>query len=241
MEDLLKIKEAELAQLTEVKNALRGQVKKFREENNSLKEKVEKLEKEPKIPSYPDLSSELKEQEEKNISLSEENESLKEKVEELEKVPLSPEKLMEQLKKGMFNLGKQNASIESKIDNFLEKVEKGNKGNVNGKFKRKKPVSDLQEKHVVSEPKKIVTRKPSDILKKKLEKEIPKKKISTKVEKGTIKSISYPDDGVLKCPHCGEQNYQEQQNKKKIISYAPIKKYAKKYYCKICRMEWQYN
>ena len=194
MEDLLKIKEAELAQLTEVKNALRGQVKKFREENNSLKEKVEKLEKEPKIPSYPDLSSELKEQEEKNISLSEENESLKEKVEELEKVPLSPEKLMEQLKKGMFNLGKQNASIESKIDSILEQRENGYKGNINGGFEKKNLVSDLQKKSVVSEPKKIVTRKPSDILKKKLEKEIPKKKISTKVEKGTIKSISYPDD-----------------------------------------------
>jgi len=32
MEDLLKIKEAELAQLSQVKDALRAQVKKFREE-----------------------------------------------------------------------------------------------------------------------------------------------------------------------------------------------------------------
>ncbi len=241
MEDLLNIKEAELAQLTEVKNALRGQVKKFREEISSLKEKVEKLEKEPKIPTYPDLSSELKEQEEKNKNLSEENESLKEKVEELKKEPLSPEKLMEQLKKGMFNLGKQNASIESKIDNILEQVDKGYTGNSKVEFKKEKTQLDLQKRPVVSEPKKITTRKPSDILKKKPVGEISQKKIPVKMELGTIKSISYPDDGVLKCPHCGEQNFQEQQNKKKIISYAPIKKFAKKYYCKICRGEWDYN
>ena len=241
MEDLLKIKEAELAQLTEVKNVLRGQVKKFREEIKVLNEKVEKLEKEPKIPPYPDLSNEFKEQEEKNKSLSEEIESLKEKIEELKKEPLSPEKLMEQLKKGMFNLGKQNASIESKIDSILKQVEKGYNGNSKVEIKKEKVQSSFQEKSVVSEPKKIKTRKPSDILKKKPAEEIPQKKIPAKVEIGTIKSISYPDDGVLKCPHCGEQNFQEQQNKKKIISYAPIKKFAKKYYCKICRGEWDYN
>ena len=241
MEDLLKIKEAELAQLTEVKNVLRGQVKKFRDEIKSLNEKVEKLEKEPKIPTYPDLSSELKEQEEKNKNLSEENESLKEKVEELEKEPLSSEKLMEQLKKGMFKLGQQNASIESKIDSILEQEEKGNKGNSKVEFKKERNQSDLQKRPVVSEPKKITTRKPSDLLKKRPVEEIPQKKIPAKVEIGKIKSVSYPDDGVLKCPHCGEQNFQEQQNKKKIISYAPIKKFAKKYYCKICRGEWCYN
>jgi len=241
MEDLLKIQEAELAQLTEVKNALRGQVKKFRDEIKVLNEKVEKLEKEPKIPPYPDLSSELKEQEEKNKNLSEEIESLKEKVEELKKEPLSPEKLMEQLKKGMFNLGKQNVSIESKIDTILKQVEKGYTGNSEVELKKEKKKSDLQEKPVVSEPKKIITRKPSDILKKKPVEEIQQKKIPAQVEIGKIKSIQYPEDGVIKCPHCGEQNFQEQQNKKKIISYAPIKKYAKKYYCKICRHEWQFE
>ncbi len=233
MEDLLKIKEAEVAQLTQVKNVLRAQVKKFREEINSLNDKVEKLENEPKIPPYPDLSDELKEQEEKNKKLMEEIESLK-------KEPLSPEKLMEQLKKGMLNLGRQNASIDSKINIILEQLEKGYKDNSKVEFGKKEITSNLPKKSIVSEPEKIITRKPSDILKKKPDEEILQKKIPAKVALGIIKSISYPDDGVLKCPHCGEQNFQEQQNKKKIISYAPIKKFAKKYYCKICRGEWDY-
>ncbi|MHA1475508.1 MAG: hypothetical protein ACTSRX_08260 [Promethearchaeota archaeon] len=241
MEDLLKIKEAELAQLTQVKDALRAQVKKFREEINSFKQKVEKLENEPKIPSYPDLSDELKKQEEKHKILLEENESLKETIEELKKEPLSPEKLMEQLKKGMFSLGKQNASIESKIDSILEQGEKEFKGNSKVEVEKEEKTWVLQKKPADSEPEKIISRKPSDILKKKPEEEIPQKKIPAKVEIGTIKSIQYPEDGVIKCPHCGEQSFQEQQNKKKIISYAPIKKFAKKYYCKICRGEWDFS
>ncbi len=240
MEDLLKIKEAELAQLTQVKDALRGQVKKFRKEINSLNEKVEKLENEPKIPSYPDLSDELKKQEEKHEKLLEENELLKKEIEELMKEPLSPEKLMEQLKKGMFNLGQQNTSIESKIDKFLEQVEKGYEGNNQTEVEKKEKTWILQKKSADSEPEKIITRKPSDVLKKKPDEEILQKKIPAKVELGTIKSIQYPEDGTIKCPHCGEQQYAEQQNKKKIISYAPIKKFAKKYYCKICRGEWDY-
>ena len=241
MEDLLKIKEAELAQLTQVKDALRDQVKKFRNEIKTLNEKIEKLENEPKIPTYPDLSNELKEQKEIHKKLSEENESLKEKIEELRKVPLSPEILMEQLKKGMFSLGQQNASIESKIDRFLEQVGKDYNGNSQAKFEKEEKISDLQEKPEISEPEKVIARKPSDILKKKPIEENSQKNIHTEVELGIIKSILYPEDGVLKCPHCGEQNFAEQQNKNKIISYAPIKKYAKKYYCKICRGEWDYN
>ncbi|MHA1648298.1 MAG: hypothetical protein ACTSVL_12075 [Promethearchaeota archaeon] len=234
MEDLLKIKEAELAQLSQVKDALRAQVKKFREEINSLNKKIEELENEPKIPPYPDLSNKLRYQEKKNKQLLEEIESFK-------KEPLSPEILMEQLKKGMFTLGKQNASIESKIDSFLEQVEKGYQGKSKVEVEKKEKTWVLQKKPDDSEPEKVISRKPSDILKKKPEEEIPQKKIPAKVELGTIKSIQYPEDGVIKCPHCGEQSFQEQPNKKKIISYAPIKKYAKKYYCKICRMEWQYN
>jgi len=183
----------------------------------------------------------LKKQEEKHKKLLEENETLKGEIEELKKEPLSPEKLMEQLKKGMFTLGKQNASIESKIDSILEHVEKGYQTKPKAEFEKKENFSSRPQKSFVSEPEKTISRKPSDILKKKPEEEIPKKKFPSKVELGTIKSLSYPEDGVIKCPHCGEQSFQEQPNKKKIISYAPIKKFAKKYYCKICRGEWDYN
>ncbi|QEE17073.1 hypothetical protein DSAG12_02905 [Promethearchaeum syntrophicum] len=241
MEDLIKIKETELAQLTQVKDALRDQVKKFMSEITVLKEKIEKLEKEPKIPTYPDLSDELREQKERYKKSLEENESLKNKIEELTKKPLSPEKLMEQLKKGMFNLGQQNASIESKIEIILGKLGKDYSGTPKAELEKKEKFPDRPRKSFVSEPEKIIPRKPSDILEKRPVEKISQKKIPDKVEHGTIKSIPYPEDGVLKCPHCGEQHFQEQQNKNKIISYAPIKKYAKKYYCKNCRGEWDYN
>ena len=166
---------------------------------------------------------------------------MKEEIEELKKEPLSPEKLMEQLKKGMFNLGQQNASIESKIDSLLGKVGKGYNGSSHAGYEKKEKFPDRTGKSFVSEPEEIKPRKPSDnLVKKSVEKPL-QKKIPTKVEHGAIKSISYPEDGVIKCPHCGEQHFQEQENKSKIISYAPIKKYAKKYYCKNCRGEWDYH
>ncbi len=56
-----------------------------------------------------------------------------------------------------------------------------------------------------------------------------------------IKTIKYPKDGALKCPHCKAQNFQEMVNKAKIISFTPVKKYGKKYYCKKCRGEWDYK
>jgi cell division protein FtsB len=56
-----------------------------------------------------------------------------------------------------------------------------------------------------------------------------------------LQTIQYPADGVVKCPNCGEQNFQEMENKAKIISFVPTKKYGRKYYCKLCRAEWDYE
>ncbi|MHA1776764.1 MAG: hypothetical protein ACTSWC_08305 [Promethearchaeota archaeon] len=55
-----------------------------------------------------------------------------------------------------------------------------------------------------------------------------------------VPTIPYPDDGLIKCPKCGGNKIQEMENKKKIVMYNP-RKYGKKYYCRECRAEWDYE
>ncbi|MHA1340614.1 MAG: hypothetical protein ACTSRZ_10685 [Promethearchaeota archaeon] len=77
--------------------------------------------------------------------------------------------------------------------------------------------------------------------------EAPKIKQQPKIEKkeekteGGILWVDYPKDGVIKCPKCGKQNYQEMENKAQILSYIPKPKYGRKYYCKSCRIEWAFK
>lgn len=55
-----------------------------------------------------------------------------------------------------------------------------------------------------------------------------------------VPTIPYPADGLIKCPKCGGNKIQEMENKKKIVMFNP-RKYGKKYYCKECRAEWDYE
>lgn len=273
MEDLLKAKDEELTLLKKVKNALREQVIKLKDNNKKLKEKLKEIEQ--KEPPYPDLSkdledakSKIKETKEYLLRKQKDLEKLREKfnnidnekaeleaeLEELKKEPLSPEKLMEQLKTGMFKLGKQNFSIETKIDSILEKFENTGKSSLQKGISKKYTSPGLSQSNVsksspLVKEKPFKARKPSDILKsapEKVEKKVEKKKQDLKskhtpIPNDGIITIIYPEDGAIKCPNCGEQHFQEIDNKKKIIAYAPIKKYAKKYYCKACRSEWDYK
>lgn len=78
-------------------------------------------------------------------------------------------------------------------------------------------------------------RKSLDLMNKDLEKpEAP-------VRKSNIFTIPQPKDGVYRCPKCGSQSYQETENHDKILSFSPRKIYAKMYYCKKCRTEWEYG
>ncbi|MCF2140259.1 MAG: hypothetical protein K9W44_09425 [Candidatus Lokiarchaeota archaeon] len=63
---------------------------------------------------------------------------------------------------------------------------------------------------------------------------------SAKMGKYGVPTIPYPENGFIKCPKCGGNNFQEMENKKKIVMYNP-RKYGKKYYCKDCRTEWDYE
>lgn len=51
----------------------------------------------------------------------------------------------------------------------------------------------------------------------------------------------YPDDGVVKCPKCGKQEYKEMENREVVVAYAPVRKYGRKFLCKNCREEWAYK
>ncbi|MHA1729337.1 MAG: hypothetical protein ACTSWY_11475 [Promethearchaeota archaeon] len=50
--------------------------------------------------------------------------------------------------------------------------------------------------------------------------------------------VPYPESGSIVCPKCGAQNWRKTDNKDKIISFGI---YAKKYYCKTCRCEWEFE
>jgi len=56
-----------------------------------------------------------------------------------------------------------------------------------------------------------------------------------------VRTVPYPADGILKCPNCNAQNFAEMENKAKIISFVPVKKYGKMRYCKNCRTQWDYD
>ena len=242
MEDLIKLKDEEIFKLGKLKDALKIQVQK-------LKEKLE----EPKAPAYPNLSpqlessqNDLEEANEKMRKMTVEMEKLQEKVSEFEKVPLTPEKLMEQLKKGMFTLGQQNFSIEKKMDQLLEKIEAGDFGSVkpSSASSYRSPGLTQSQHTPVSHTKEIKVRKPSDILHKRQDQATKKPLKPISVPGGDKKMITLPyiEAGqAIICPHCQEQDYGEQPDHSRILSYAPVKKYAKKYYCKSCRKEWRYE
>ncbi len=302
MEDLVKNKEQEIEKLTQVKEALRNQVTKIKSENKALKAELESL-KNSRIPSNKKDSDLIK----ANIRLKSENTTLKVKIDELNKEivileqikesnqskinklepssedkPLSTETLLKQLKNGMFSIGKQHVSIESKLDKILD--------NLSEQPISSQPVASaastgytspaysspgLSQSNYDATPKPSSlsanknARKPSDILKPantaNLSSDISKESKPVQVassgnpkqEKvnsakqsimqnkasgmgGDILTIPYPDDGAIKCPKCGKQEFAEQENKMKVLSYVPIKKYAKLYYCKACRSKWDY-
>ena len=290
MEELLKIKEEELAKLAKMKDTLRGHVLKQKKEIANLQTEIDSLKQESvssiqaeemekkseemknalseKIKTQETeltaLNATLKEEQQKNLGLQQKLDDIVQKGKE---EPLSPEKLMGQLKKGMFTLGQQNHSIESKIDalhdlisgSTLPPSSPSNFKNYASEYVS--PGFSQSQSNLHSVPKskpQVSSRKPSDILKSrpKEEEEVepstqeaspvnPQKKPSrlsaSQAPVHGIQTIEYPSDGAIKCPNCGKQEYGEQENRKKIIAYIPIKKYAKKYYCKACRSEWDYS
>ena len=50
--------------------------------------------------------------------------------------------------------------------------------------------------------------------------------------------LPYPADGVIRCPKCSKQDFQEMPDKSKRPQYGI---YPKIYYCKQCRTEWSFD
>ena len=75
--------------------------------------------------------------------------------------------------------------------------------------------------------------------KEKKEKLEPAKSIKTEpAASKKLLSIPYPIDGTIRCPKCKKIKWQEVENKSKMISRGV---YAKQYYCKTCRTEWEFT
>ncbi len=110
-----------------------------------------------------------------------------------------------------------------------------------------KPVSE--EKPAAPAPSR--PRRPSDILKGLGGDDAPKEDPAENGEAGPRATaegihsqkmmVDYPGDGVVKCPKCGLQEFNEMEDRSVVISYAPVKKYGRKFYCKKCRTEWAYK
>lgn len=335
IEKLLALKDEELTKVNKVKDMLKEQLMKTREENAALKEEIANLKTNTgaQTTSYPDLEAKIKSLEEKLSesdtqikNLSQQNKTLTSELENAKKGaeksssdekgsetesgqegPIPVEKLLNQVKNGMFKLGQQNFSIEQKIDTILEQLQNVNvptasvsampmhgtggialKGQSIASPSRvsqddaapiRKPsdlarVKDAKKEDNSNADEEVHVRKPSDRLRsikseseslkdqdapvrraglsapkvqlKEDQQDEPKKTEDTPVSKSggiskTIRTIKHPEDGIIKCPDCGAQSFQEMENHAKIISFAPVKKYGKKYYCKICRIEWDYD
>ena len=307
----LQQKEEELAKELKLKDVLIAEAKKAKIEVMEMKQQLLQAQEEVANAcksSYPDLEKKIKELEELNKELKADNEKLKASVTKLT-TEEDINKVMGQLKTGMFKLGEQNAETHQKIDALAELV--GKLGTFfgpgfgassppktsspqdhrespspssttpstpensapspeppaeEGGFRRRKPSEIMgatmesqkaEEKEKTKEEPAERGRRPSDLLKERgtpektahaepssreeKEKEKDKDKPPAPAEPKGIQTIPYPADGVIGCPKCGARTYQEMENRNKIIAFTPTKKYGKKYYCKKCHHEWDYQ
>ncbi|MBD3351578.1 MAG: hypothetical protein GF364_08830 [Candidatus Lokiarchaeota archaeon] len=213
-------KDSEIAQLNKVKDLLKQKLKETKLENAELKKKLEGK------GSAPSSAQGGQEQEELIKKLR-------------KQVKMQKEKILE-LKAKEKQVGEQSpttatgTSVDKKIDAINSKLEKGfndilNKlnqltgSNTSSSINNKKDSPKPQPKPEAPKP------------------EPKKEEGGGAIAAGKLLMIDYPKNGVIKCPHCGKQNYRETVNKAQIISYVPKPKYGKKYYCKVCRGEWAYK
>jgi chromosome segregation ATPase len=248
----LKAKTEELEKVSKERDELKAEIARLLTENETLR-KSPGLTKLPTMEKKADQKAEdLIAELEKSISKPDEL------LAELGRAPTKPtegtltvDQLLQQVKTGMFKLGQQNFSIEQKVDQLLERLESPGAAISLHKTPTSVKASPepTQEKssRTLSAPKVSLsadnTQESSSESESSLRK--PSEAIAKKAESAPsvhgIASIAYPADGVIVCPHCGEQNFAQIDNKAKIIAFAPVKKFAKKYYCKSCRSEWDYN
>lgn len=271
-EQLLEIKDQEIAQLSKIKNILQQKLV-------EASQKIKDLQIQFHITT--DLPTDGEETD--AIALQEKNRSVTSPVTDLEgEMEPEAEKTREgrKLVRSEFSL-----SLEEKIDQILHSV---NELLSKIKFASKLPppkTSPPESAGQTEETRHARAFKPSDILRRQQteatpmveeeegaqneeeeEVEEPSSKISKRQEpefeekgeklerKGQgeqepahvpadsgILTLDYPADGSIVCPKCGKQKFQELQDPSVVVSFAPVKKFGRKFSCKSCRTVWRYK
>ena len=116
----------------------------------------------------------------------------------------------------------------------MSKKKKAEKAVPTPHLQKPSEILEMKQMDMVKKPKelKFVDSKPS------LQITHPSKSIPKGVKTSKLLTVPYPKDSQIKCPKCSGIKIQEMENKAKVISFGV---YAKKYYCKTCRLEWEFE
>jgi septal ring factor EnvC (AmiA/AmiB activator) len=215
IEELTKAKSEQIEKLTKIKDVLRQKLEEAKNEISELKEKLDEAKNE---------NSELKEkisEIEENISSIDQNTTPADSV--------GNEQILEFLK------GNRNKMdfVLKRLENLISIEVKKSERDESPKLKIvKKDV--LVKEHSSEIETKIVVEIPDQKEKNKPPKSIKREPSTSK----KLLSIPYPTDGTIRCPNCNKIKWKELKNKSKMISRGV---YAKQYYCKTCRTEWEFE
>ena len=215
MEDLINAKEIEIGQLKKMKDILKEKLLSVNIERDELGKGLEtQVNKNKQLENEKlDQIKEIEQIRTENDHLKNEIQSLTKKIQENEKDG-SKTRFREEIMKYVKQIQVKITDLDSpikKIKQILSQIDSQEPSNL--------PAHDHSTPAVL---------------------ENGKSNGLTKIE-GII-TVSRPFEGKsIKCPRCGEQDYREQQDRTKIISYVPVQKFGKKYYCKRCRCEWRFT
>ena len=227
IEELTKGKNEQIEKLTKIKDLLKKKLVESKEKTNDLDEENSNLKK--KINDLDEENSILKE---KISELDEKSSSIDQETKPGESI--GNEQILEFLKG---NSNKMDFVLK-KLENLISMEVKKSEYKENRKQKSFEKTALVKEEENSSDPESDIEK---EIKTPKRKKEDPKPPKSIKREPSISKkllSIPYPTDGTIRCPNCNKIKWKEIKNKSKMISRGV---YAKQYYCKTCRTEWEFE
>lgn len=223
MEELIKAKDEQIAKLNNLKEILKQQIISLQEENTQLKNELYEIE--DKIKQLPKESNPKPDYQSMFTSI---NAKLSTIVEKLEIISVEGSVFMEDAKPSE----KPKAINESQVKK--SESHPAEQGLI-------KPSSLFSEPESAPPPQS----KGSKLYQESTQVQLPPESQESQVQSASfhaadprslnrqVMEIVYPDNGVVQCPKCSGQNFQEMPE--------PARgSFAKKFYCKKCRQEWRY-
>ena len=219
MENLIKAKDEQIAKLNDLKELLKEQILSLQEENTKLKNELfeieEKIKQLPKETiAEPDYKSDF----------NAVNAKLSTIIEKLDKITVeglvastSPSKPKSKAKSKTKPKAVNEDSIKKTDPHPAER----------GLLKPSALFGDINEPDPTPQATQQATSKPAPAPAASFHAADPRSLHRTVLE------IDYPENGVIQCPKCNGQQFQEMPE--------PTRgSFAKKYYCKKCRQEWRF-